>query len=368
MSEVGAPAKRGEDTPVPEGVTTRGPVRSGEAEEHDELIPLSFVEQRAQERASRPAAYRALYVTDADPAPAAAAPNPLAAGIRPLDAPVTYPAAPFGTGPQVQNPYAVQPYFAPSYGPPPGYSPYGAAMQPYGVPAHPYAAPVAMLPPREPWRPGQRAAALWGSFVQHVFFGIAMQVFVLGSFFLLLTMTSWDDVEGFLDDEMPGTFTDFMVWLAKPENVALSFVILLLVTATLAAVGWFIGSVWQQHRGLKGRARAFWLTTVTGGSISAGAALLLSPATVVLWFMLVLFAGNGGFMASMWGATFLIILLGALANGFICMGFGRMFLSNARPRVDFARLAAEAEARARAEDERAMGAADVDARYRIDGT
>ena len=391
MSDIGAPAKRGEDTPVPEGLTQRTVERRerpAEASPNDDLIPMSFVEQRARERASRPASYESLYVTAAEAAPPESVANPVAAGFRPLDqlpvapgVPVAnplagYPAGLYAIPPQGYPMQAPLQYGAGYATPMPHYAPsaHGAG---YGLPAPQYAPPqygydaapmMAPVPPREPWRPGQRAAAMWGSFVQHALFAIAVQVFVLGGLFLVLTASSWEGVDDVFGGTVPGTFTDFMVWLAKPENVALSAVLLTIVTVGLAVAGYFIGAIWQKHRGLQGRAKAYWLTAATGGSISAVAAVFVSPGTFILWVMLVLFVGNGGTMAGMWSSTFLLIFLGAIANGFICMGFGRLFLSNARPRVDYARLAAEAEARARAEDEIAMaGAADPD-RFRISGT
>ncbi|MGO3846503.1 hypothetical protein, partial [Agrococcus casei] len=62
--QIGAPAKRGENTPVPKDIETKKFRRSDDSEPQDDLIPMSYVEQRAEERQSEPR--RSLYYLSAD--------------------------------------------------------------------------------------------------------------------------------------------------------------------------------------------------------------------------------------------------------------------------------------------------------------
>lgn len=393
MSDIGAPAKRGEDSPVPTDIQTRKFSRPEKDEPNDNLIPKSFIEQRAEERQGRTLSYADLYAVASGDRMAESVSNPLhgqPAPAHPAAQPVQNPAAaPVGMqypGMPAQGmvqPGMMQPGMAAPH-PPAGYvmpvqyanfAPGGQIMS-YGqpMPAYPAAYPYGyaplprapFIPPQEPWKPGQRAASLWGSFLQHTIFAIAAQIFVYGALFLLFAGTSWDGQDDIFQNGMPSTLTDFLVWLAKPENLLLSYVLLFIVVAALCVVAYYSGALWQRAKGLRGRAKAFWLTALSGGGITILVFITTSPVTFFVWLFGSVLLGPGG-NAGMWGMTFTLILIGGLINGFICMGFGRIFLSKERPRIDFARLAAEAEARARAEDERAL-AGDSKDKYRIDGT
>lgn len=383
MTDIGAPPKRGEATPVPTDIETRKFQRPHEDRTDDHLIPKSYLEQRAEERRQRTPTYADLYAVATADASTEPVNNPLPTG-QPL------PAQPTMNPVAAQHPLAVQQPIAAqamAYAPPgyimPGaymdFSP-GAQMQGYGQPpyaANPYggypygyARPMPGVPfvsPQEPWKPGQRAAALWGSFFQHTLFAIAVQVFLYGGLFLLLAATSWEGAEDVFENGMPSTLTDFMVWLAKPEHLMLSLVLLVLVVGSFSVGAYYSGALWQRAKGLQGRAKSFWLTSITGGSITFFTYLLFSPVIFIVWLFASLLIGQGGY-AGMWSTTFFLIFLGGVVNGFICMGFGRLFLSRARPRIDFAKLAAEAEARARDADERALAGESDEAKYRIDGT
>ena len=388
------PAKRGENTPVPTDVETKKLERTSAQQPDDHLIPKSYLEQRAEERQSRGHTYADLYDVAKGEKKTAAVSNP-APQTAPRQQPTANPMAvnPMAAPAPVMSGYAMPNHIEPQYAMQ-GYSVPGAYADfaPGGQITHPvhyaqpryaqppvwqpqyaqyqYAQPGVMphyVPPQQPWRPGQRAAALWGSFLQHTIFAVAVQIFLYGSLFLLLAATSWQDTEGIFVDDVPTTLTDFMVWLAKPEHLLLSFALVFLVVGALCVAAYYSGAAWQRAKGLQGRAKSFWLTAITGGSITFFTFLIFSPITFFAWLIFGLLFGGGG-NAGLWSSAFIFIVLGGVINGFVCMGFGRLFLSKARPPVDFAKLAAEAEARARAADEQALAGEPVEERFRIQGT
>lgn len=403
------PAKRGENTPVPADVETKKVERAAGSQPDDLLIPKSYLEQRAEERQSRGHTYAELYDVAKGDGKADAVSNPVPrTAAQPLSATNPMTVNPMAAPAPVMSGHAVPGYAAPNHSVPNHAEPH-YAVQGYSIPGtyadfapggqlahavhyaqpryaqppfwqppfwqpqygqYQYAQPgftPHYVPPQEPWKPGQRAAALWGSFFQHTIFAIAVQIFLYGSLFLLLAATSWQDAEGIFIDDVPTTLTDFMVWLAKPEHLLLSFVLVLIVVGALFVTAYYTGAGWQRAKGLQGRAKSFWLTTITGGSISFFTFAIFSPITLFAWLIIGLLFGAGG-NAGLWASTFIFILLGAVINGFVCMGFGRLFLSKARPPIDFAKLAAEAEARARAQDEQALAGEPAEERFRIHGT
>ena len=396
---LGAPAKRGEDTPVPSDIETKRFARPRETEVHDELIPMSYVEQRAEERQRQPAAN--LYYLPDDDTDDEVVTNPLGAsgGAQSPTSQVANP-LPYGTGayvpqygaapyygaqpvPQQPAPYGLMPgmqpgahplqmyQLAPGQGYAPQFNPYGYPHQYYGQ-SYPGAGlptgyapnPVGQVygapfgtgifgPPREVWSLKRKRMALWSSFLQQVLAAIAVHVLVFGALFLLVASTSWND---FAEEAMvdgPASFTGFMVWLSHPSRVWLSVVLLLLITGAVFAFGYWIGAYLQKSAGItNGRARAFWLAGISGGGITFFAWILVY---FILGFFVLIFAMvDGQGFGAVWGAAFFMIAFASIVHGFYSMAFGRIFLHGSRPPIDFQQLAAEAEARARAADEARM--------------
>lgn len=394
---LGAPAKRGENTPVPKDVQTKRFAKPEAARPVDELIPMSYVEQRAEERQSQPAQHL-YYLPDDEDTGADAVANPVGGsggGVPASQGPVQNPLAQnpalygmppyapyYGAQPvpQLPAPYAPMPgmtpgahplqmyQLAPEHGYAPQFNPYGYPHQyygqPYQVPAG-YSMPQQMPlygvsggtgifgPPREVWSKKRKRVALWSSFIQQTLAAIALHVLVFGALFLLVASTSWND---FAEDGMvdgPASFTGFMVWLSHPSRVWISVVLLLIVTSTVFAFAYWIGSYMQKSAGIRqGRASAFWLAGVSGGGITFFAWIIVY--FIVGFIVLIIFMVDGQGFAGVWGAAFFMMALASVVHGFYSMAFGRMFLHRARPAIDFQQLAAEAEARARAEDEARM--------------
>ena len=425
---VGAPAKRGEDTPVPKDIETKKFRRPDEQGPQDDLIPMSYVEQRAEERQSepRPSLY---YLSADDDEPQGDVANPLAGKAG----------AVAGAGPGVANPMLALQAQAMAYAPPmqqpmmPGYIPAGyvpqggqlaayptaqpaygypqqmhqlqgahAYAQPMGVPgqypapygvqypgqypmygqqpmgaqnpmayAQPYGAgfnvPGVFGPPREVWSKRRKRAAIWSSFVQQSLASFALHLFVFGGLFLWIASMSWNDFAETAMLDGPETFTGFMVWLSHPSRVWISVLLLLLVTGALFALGYWIGALWQKSAGIRqGRARAFWLAGVSGGGITVFAWVIVY---FILWFVLFIWVSiDGQGIGGIWMASLGLMMFASIIHGFYSMAFSRMFLHGSRPQVDLQQLAAEAEARARAADHQRMAGDDPDAEYRISGT
>ena len=368
-----APAKRGEDTPVPKDVATQRFQRVEDREPQDELVPMSYVEQRAEERSQQPRPL--LYVQDDEPARVSDVENPLA-GEAPLPAqstrvgnpmgmPVGYgqmPAyMPYGSTPQLAYTQgAVQPMgyptqmyqLSPGQGYMPQYNPYGIAYQPMMYPGY---APAAgsFGPQLEVWSKKRKRVALWSSFLQQTLAALALHVFVIGGLFLAIASQSWND---FADGSMadgPASFTGFMVWLSHPDRVWMSILMLLMVTGALFAGAYWIGMLMQKNAGIvRGRHKAFWLAGISGGGITVIAWPIVYFVTWFVLLLMIMIDGQG--FGGIWIASFTVIVLASVVHGFYSMAFSRMFLHGARPPIDFNRLAQEAEARARAEDEARM--------------
>ncbi|MGY3127361.1 hypothetical protein ACVWW9_000860 [Agrococcus sp. UYP33] len=372
-----APPPPGTDTPVPSDATERaaaaGRMRQREAPAApaaDRLVPAKAIETRAEERAR----LRRERLLLQPPVGAQGVVNP-AAGFAPSGAmlppglmPAVADSMPQRLAPQQQAyghphgaaPYGANPYPAPAYAAGPyGAGPYAAA--PYAPVAHapgPYAPAgygpypqLVLVPPRIRWTKRQRSAALLSSWVGQTLMALATHL--LTAFFLIvgfafLLHASGDEVSDFEAD----SFTTVVSLWSTPERVGATVVIGLLVGGGLLALGWLAQALWSKSAGLAKPHRSTWLawlcTTATTGFIG----VMVWPMALMGGLFFILGASSASLtIGTMWTTLFALLGIAIVLTGGVGLLYGWLFLSTARPRVDFAVLAEAEEAAARARDE-----------------
>lgn len=366
----GAPPPPGADSPVPADAAARAAasgrgarLRASVVEPEDRLVPATALERRAAERAARrraapPPAWRPAAV--ANPAAGAWWTEPAAghASLPGYAAQQTASAAPQGgyAPPPGYAPWQAahppQPGFSlqPRYAPQPGYAP-----QPHGFAAHPSAHPVppyaSALPPRVPWTGRQRAAALLGAWLGQTVMALATHLLVATTLvvgFAALLHASGEGVEEIQGDSLSSAVA---LW-ALPERLWATALVVLLVCGTLLAIGWLAQALWQRQEGIARPHRSAWLawlcTTAATGLIGS-ATWPIALFTGLFWLLLSTDASLT--TGSMWSLLFGLLAIAVVLSGGVGLLFGWLFLSTSRERVDPVRVAAEAEAAARARDE-----------------
>ncbi|WP_354257920.1 hypothetical protein [Agrococcus sp. UYP10] len=261
-----------------------------------------------------------------------------------------YGAGPYGAGPYAAAPYAAAPYAAAPYAAAP-YAPVAYAAGPY-PPAGPEPYPqLVLVPPRIRWTKRQRSAALLSSWVGQTLMALATHL--LTAFFLIvgfafLLHASGDEVSDFEAD----SFTTVVSLWSTPERVGATVVIGLLVGGGLLALGWLAQALWSKSAGLAKPHRSTWLawlcTTATTGFIG----VMVWPMALMGGLFFILGASSASLTTgTMWTTLFALLGIAIVLTGGVGLLYGWLFLSTARPRVDFAALAEAEEAAARARDE-----------------
>lgn|GEM_PF-3043964 len=360
-----APPPPGIDTPVPSDATERaaaaGRMRRREAPAApaaDRLVPAKAIETRAEERAR----LRRERLLLQSPVGGQGVANP-AAGFAPSGAmlppglmPAVADSMPQRLAQQQQaygHPHSIAPYGANPY-PAPAAGPYGAG--PYGAGPYPPAGygpypQLVLVPPRIRWTKRQRSAALLSSWVGQTLMALATHL--LTAFFLIvgfafLLHASGDEVSDFEAD----SFTTVVSLWSTPERVGATVVIGLLVGGGLLALGWLAQALWSKSAGLAKPHRSTWLgwlcTTATTGFIG----VMVWPMALMGGLFFILGASSASLTTgTMWTTLFALLGIAIVLTGGVGLLYGWLFLSTARPRVDFAALAEAEEAAARARDE-----------------
>lgn len=396
-----APPPPGADTPVPSDASARAAaagrvprVVPREVPGPDRLVPKKALETRAEERARLRRERLALGPV----LPAQGVMNP-AAGFAPQGAmlpPGLVPAVadsmpqrfvPTGWGqpgmppPGPHGPYGAepggygQPYGspaygqqAPGYGPPAHYgaAPYGAAPYgaiPYGAApygAMPYAQTpygpqpypqILLLPPRIRWTKRQRAAAILSSWAGQTLMALATHfltafAMIVGLAFLL--HSTGEDPAEFEADSLT---TIVSLW-STPERVVATAVIGLLIGGVILALGWLTNALWAKSAGLAKPHRSTWLAWLCTTAATGLLGVLIWPTALFSgMFLLVASSSASLTIGSMWTVLFSLLAIAIVLTGGVGLLFGWLFLSTARPRVDYRALAEAEEAEARARDE-----------------
>ncbi|GAA1424135.1 hypothetical protein [Agrococcus citreus] len=371
----GAPPPPGADTPVPADAASRA-AAAGRARQlraqapppADTLVPAKALETRAEERARLRRERLALGPVGV---PAHGVVNP-AAGFPPQGAmlpPGLVPAVadsmpqrfvPSGYGqpaPGYGPPAYGYPQVAPGYGQPLPYGagPYGAGPYgagPYG--ASPYGAqPVqlVMVPPRIQWTKRQRTAAILSSWVGQTLMALATHFltafFMIVGFAYLLHSTG-DDVADFEAD----SFTTVVSLWSTPERVGATVLIGLLIGGVVLALGWLANALWAKSADLAKPHRSTWLAWLCTTAATGLIGIVVWPGALFGGLFFVLASSSASLtIGSMWTLLFSLLAIAIVLTGGVGLLFGWLFLSTARPRVDFRALAEAEEAEARARDE-----------------
>ncbi|WP_206447758.1 hypothetical protein [Agrococcus sp. KRD186] len=376
----------------------------------DALVPTTAIENRAQDRARARRARLGLGGQEHEQAvanPGAGMPGQLMPpGLMPAVAesmpqrlvptgwqqPAAHrqhvqPMGPYPGPPPRPAPYAANPSAVAPYGPAPGAAPaqpraiyeqlypglpypgtvgtspivaYPAGAAPaYASGPYPYMQPVAyapgsyapMLPPRVAWSRRQRSAALLSSWLGQTLMALAthlLTAFTLIVTFAFLLHVSGDSMSDFEAD----SFTSVIARWTMPDRVWATAVIGALVGGGLLAAGWLLHALWARSAGLAKPHRSAWLawlcTTATTGLIG----MVVWPFALIGGFIVVLTGADASLTTgTMWEVLFWELGLAVLLTGGVGLLFGWLFLSQARPRVDYRAVAEAEEAAARARDE-----------------
>ncbi|MGM1029018.1 MAG: hypothetical protein ACQEWM_03985 [Actinomycetota bacterium] len=378
----GAPPPPGTDTPVPADAASRaaaaGRARRLEATAApaaDSLVPAKALETRAEERARLRRERLALGPVGV---PALGVVNP-AAGFAPQGAmlpPGLVPAVadsmpqrfvPSGWGqPGMQQPPLPYGYGHPAYGPHAYGQPVAYAQPVYGAPGaygsavaympspSPYGPPhpqLIMLPPRIRWTKGQRTAAILSSWVGQTIMALATHL--LTAFFMIvgfafLLHSSGDDVADFEAD----SFTSIVSLWSTPDRVGATVLIGLLIGGVILALGWLTSALWAKGADLAKPHRSTWLAWLCTTAATGLIGFLVWPMALFGGLFFVLASSSASLtIGSMWSVLFSLLAIAIVLTGGVGLLFGWLFLSTARPRVDFRALAEAEEVEARARDE-----------------
>lgn len=397
VSQLDAPPPPGSDTPVPSDVVAAPRRRRAAERAADELVPQTAMQQRA-ERRERERRARAL------PPPVV---NPMADAVPPFVAArlaweaqhraaagMPQQAAPVAPGPPMQLPaqhmapagsapppgygpplgYAAAPSAAPpfvvvgragppgaygahpAYGPPPGYG------SPPGYAPHP---PVMPLPPKRRLTRTQTRAALLGSLVGQTLLALATHLLVASGIVLLLWGSLSEGGTDGLDALEADSLTDVVAFWADPARLPVTILIVVIVTAAVAAAGCVASFLWHRSAGLVGIKRsialAYATTTVLGSIVGS----VLWPIVLVFGLFAILLSSASLTVGSMWAGVLGSLAVSVVLSGVVGMLFGWVYLLAFRPRPTWAQLEEE-QRQAELDAERRAVEADADELSRVD--
>lgn len=387
----GAPPPPGTASPVPADASARAAaagrakrMRAPSAPRVDELVPTTALENRAQERASARRARLGLGVQQQQSVvnPGAGMPGQfMPPGLMPAVAesmpprfvpagwqqsvaygpyPGQLPPAAAGLpnpAPPVTGPYSPayaahpHPYGAAGYGPAAYGAPsYGVAA--YGAPAYGQPMqPMVFVAPRITWSSRQRSAALLSSWLGQTVMSIATHL--LTAFFIIVLFAWLLHTSGgeSTDFEADG-FTSTVARWTMGDRVWATLIIGTLVGGALLGVGWLLNALWARSAGLAKPHRSTWLAWLCTTAATGFIGLMLWPFALMVGLFGVLMVDDASLTTgTMWSVLFWELGIAAVLTGGVGMLFGWLFLSQARPRVDYRAIAEAEEAAARARDE-----------------
>ncbi len=268
--------------------------------------------------------------------------------------PGPYPQGPYPPGPHPQHPYPQLPTYAP---PIPGPYSQGAYPQgPYALgPYAPggYAPPMPMLlpMPRVTWSSKQKRVALLSSWIGQTVMALAthlLTAFVLVVGFAFLLHLSGDSVTDIDAD----SFTSVVALWTTPDRVWATVIIGALIGGMVLALGWVLSAFWARSAGLAKPHRSAWLAWLCTTAATGVFGVVYWPGALLFGVGSLLASSSSSLtVGSMWSTLFGLLAMAVLLTGLVGMAFGWMFLTTARPPVDFRALAAAEEAAARARDE-----------------
>jgi hypothetical protein len=237
--------------------------------------------------------------------------------------------------------------------------PTGAAAVPYASGPYPYMQPVSyapgayapMLPPRVAWNRQQRRAALLSSWLGQTLMAFAthlLTAFALIVAFAFMLQVSGESTSDFEAD----SFTAVIARWTMPDRVWATAIIGALVGGGLLAAGWLLHALWARSAGLAKPHRSTWLAWLCTTAATGLIGMVVWPFALIGGFIVVLMGADASLTTgTMWEVLFWELGAAVLLTGAVGMLFGWLFLSQARPRVDYRAIAEAEEVAARARDE-----------------